>query len=189
MPRAGLNPERVVDLGCEIADEMGWDGLTLAAVAQRAGVRLPSLYKHVANADDLRTRIAVRALSGLRESLAAAVEDAPGQELDALARAYRDFARAHPGRYPAVVRAARPDEPELAAAGGALLEVINAALAGYGLAGDDLVDAVRILRSALHGFVTLEAGGGFRMARDVEQTFTRMVAGLDAALGALSARA
>ncbi|WP_448073911.1 TetR/AcrR family transcriptional regulator [Georgenia yuyongxinii] len=188
MPRAGLTPDRVVDLGCEIADEVGWDNLTLAAVAQRAGVRLPSLYKHVANADDLRARIAVRALTELRDALAAAVRAAPGAELDALARAYRDFARAHPGRYPAVVRAARPDEPELAAAGRALLEVIDDGLAGYGLTGEDLVDAVRILRSALHGFVALEAGGGFRLAREVEQTFTRMITGLGAALGALRTR-
>ncbi|KAE8763678.1 TetR/AcrR family transcriptional regulator [Georgenia thermotolerans] len=183
MPRAGLTPERVVELGCAVADDVGWDGLTLAAVAQRAGVRLPSLYKHVANVEDLRDRIAARTLDELRVALVPALER--GEGLAGLAHAYLAFARAHPGRYPAVIRAAGPDEPELAAAGGALLEVINGAMAAYGLKGDDLVDAVRIVRSALHGFVTLDAGGGFRMARDVGRTFERMVTGLDAALRAL----
>jgi AcrR family transcriptional regulator len=183
MPRAGLTPERVVELGCAVADDVGWDALTLAAVAQRAGVRLPSLYKHVANVEDLRTRIAARTLDELRAALAPVVTG--GEGLAGLAHAYLAFARAPPGRYPAVIRAARPDEPELAAAGAALLEVIEAAMAAYGLTGDDLVDAVRIVRSALHGFVSLDAGGGFRLARDVGRTFERMVAGLDAALKAL----
>ena len=37
-----------------------------------------------------------------------------------------------------------------------------AVLRGYGLEGDDAIHAVRIIRAALHGFVTLETGGGLR---------------------------
>ena len=32
----------------ELVDEIGWEQLTLAAIAARFGVRQPSLYKHVA---------------------------------------------------------------------------------------------------------------------------------------------
>ena len=64
----------------------------------------------------------------------------------------------------------------------ALAGVVFAVLEGYGLAGDALVDAMRMLHAALHGFVTLEDGGSFKMARDVDASFARLVAAMDVAL-------
>ena len=52
----------------------------------------------------------------------------------------------------------------------------------YELDGDDAIHAVRLMRSALHGFVALEAGGGFAMGQSVDETFDRLVALLDAGL-------
>ena len=46
-----------------------------------------------------------------------------------------------------------------AAAKGAV-DVVLAVLRGYGLEGDDAIHAARAVRSALHGFVALEAGAG-----------------------------
>ena len=61
MPRAGLTQTRVVEEGERIADEVGWSNLTIAALADRLGVRQPSLYKHIAGLDGLRRGIAMRA--------------------------------------------------------------------------------------------------------------------------------
>jgi Tetracyclin repressor-like, C-terminal domain len=44
----------------------------------------------------------------------------------------------------------------------------------YELDGDDAIHAVRLIRSALHGFVALEAGGGFAMGQSVDETFDRL---------------
>ena len=65
-----------------------------------------------------------------------------------------------------------------------VVEIVFAVLRGYGLAGEDLVHATRILRSTLHGFVALEAAGGFGLPDSVDETFTLLVDGLDAALRA-----
>src|SRR6266446_2747839 len=64
MPRAGLTPERIIWQAATVADEVGLDRLTLAAVAQRCGVSLPGLYKHVSGLDEVRRGIA---LVGVRE--------------------------------------------------------------------------------------------------------------------------
>jgi AcrR family transcriptional regulator len=188
VPRAGLSRTVVVTAAAELADEMGWERLTLAALAARLGVRLPSLYKHIDSLDGLRRDVAVLALRELGEVMsAAAVGRAGGTALRPVAAAYRDYGRHHPGRYAATVRAPAADDAEHAAAAETVLRVVLAILHGYGLTGEDAVDAARALRSALHGFVSLESGGGFGMPLDVGRSFTRLVDGLDTALDAWTA--
>ncbi|MBA2637496.1 MAG: helix-turn-helix transcriptional regulator [Solirubrobacterales bacterium] len=60
MPRAGLSPNVLVDEAALLVDEHGLEALSLSALADRVGVRPPSLYKHVAGADDLRRRLSAR---------------------------------------------------------------------------------------------------------------------------------
>ncbi len=182
MPRVGLTQERVVDEAAALADEVGYDGLTLARLAQRCGVRVPSLYKHVDGLGALRGLVAVRAVRELGDDLrSAAVGRARTDALSAVAAGYRAYARRYPGRYAATLRAPSSDDEALAVAGAAVLDVAFAVLAGYGIEGDDAVDATRVLRSALHGFVSLEGAGGFGMPHDVDRSFARLLAGLDAA--------
>ena len=185
MPRAGLSRAVVVDVGARLADEAGLDRLTLAGVAAQVGVRLPSLYKHVGGLEDLQRGVAVLALRELAERLsAAAVGRAGSDALRALAEAYRRYAQERPGRYAATLRAPASDGDEHTQAADVVVEIVFAVLRGYGLAGDDLVHATRILRSSLHGFVALEAAGGFGLPDSVDETFARLVDGLDAALRA-----
>jgi AcrR family transcriptional regulator len=181
VPRAGLSRAVVVETGARIADAAGLDRLTLAAVAQDAGVRLPSLYKHVGGLDDLQRGVAVVALDELAEHLTRAGLGRSGTAaLRALAEAYRDY----PGRYAATLRAPAPDDAQHARAAEKVVRVVFAVLGGYGLDGDDLVHATRILRSSLHGFVALEAAGGFGLPESVEDTYARLVSGLDTLLRA-----
>jgi AcrR family transcriptional regulator len=183
MPRAGLGPEVVVTAAAELADAEGLEALTLARVADDLGVRAPSLYGHVAGLPDLRRRIAARGARELATELrAAAAGRARGDALAAVADVYRTYAREHPGSYAALQRAPDLDDPEARAAAGELVEVVLAVLRGYGLEDDDAVHATRIVRAALHGFVSLEADEGFRMSLDLDESFERLVAVLDQGL-------
>jgi hypothetical protein len=80
------------------------------------------------------------------------------------------------------VRAPDPDDEEASAASAEVLETVARVMAGYGLEGTDAIDATRAVRSALHGFLSLEAAGGFGIPQDVDRSFERMVDLLDAAL-------
>ena len=183
MPRAGLNEAVVIAEAERIADEVGLGHLTMAAVAERLGVRQPSLYKHVANMADLQRSLALRAKWDLAGTLGrAAVGRARGDAVLSIAHAYRAFAKAHPGRYAAAERAPVPGDLEDEAASRAAAQVVFDVLAPYELRDDAAVDAVRALRSALHGFVTLETAGGFGLPVDIDRSFTRLVGGLVRAL-------
>lgn len=183
MPRAGLTAERVVAEAAVTADDFGFDRLTLAAVAERLGVRLPSLYKHIESLDGLRRDVAVLATRELGGELTrSAVGRSGGEALSALAGAYRDFGRRHPGRYAATVRAPAQEDAQHTAAVDVVLRVVLAVLGGYGLTGADAIDAARTVRAGLHGFVTLETAGGFGLPRDVDRSFERFLQATDIAL-------
>ena len=183
MPRAGLSTRRVVEEAATLADQVGLDNLTLAAIAERLGVRLPSLYKHIAGMPALQRELTIRAKVEMTGVFArATVGKSRGQALRALALAYRDWARQHPGLYAAGVRAPRDDDPEDQEASAAAAEVVFDALAGYELDDATAVDAVRTLRAALHGFIDLEATGAFGLDRPIDQSQAWMLDTLDAAL-------
>lgn len=183
MPRAGLTELRVTEEAEDVADEVGLTNLTLATVAARLGVRLPSLYKHLDGMDALQRLVAIRAKTELAAVLGqAAVGKAGVEALQAMSTAWRAWATAHPGRYAATVRAPEPDDAEHTEASNAAVQVAFAVLAGYNLTGDDAVDAVRTLRATLHGFITLEQAGGFGLPVDVDRSFDRLVGGLSATL-------
>ncbi len=182
MPRAGLSPDVVVAEAARVVDVEGPDGLTLAVLAKGFGVAVPSLYKHVGGLDDLHARLAVLAAGELAVRLRrAATGRARGDAVRALSHAYRAYATEHPGRYHHLLRS-RPDDPAYVDAAGEVLDVVSGVLAGYDLDGDDAVDAARFVRSALHGFVALEAADGFGIPLSVDRSFERVVDSLDAAL-------
>jgi AcrR family transcriptional regulator len=173
----------VVEEAERMADDVGFEGLTLAAVAERLGVRQPSLYKHIAGIAGLRRAIAVRAAAELTEVLGrAAVGRSRGDAIAAVAGAYREWGLAHPGRYQASQAAPVPGDAEYEKVGTDFVRMFSAVLSGFGLAGDDTVDAIRGIRSALHGFVSLEAGGAFAMPLDIDRSFRRLVSATVAAL-------
>lgn len=134
MPRVGLTPQVVVTEAAAVADEVGLDKLTLAAVAKRCGVSLPGLYKHVDGLDAVKRDISVLAVRELTAKLAAATSGVSGKEaLQALSVSYRDYAMAFPGRYSASVRAPAAGDREHEEVAVQAVGVIDTALKGYQL--------------------------------------------------------
>jgi AcrR family transcriptional regulator len=182
----GIDRARVVAVAAELADEVGLEALTLAAVATRLGVRLPSLYNHVAGLPGLHRELARLGARELLEQISrATIGKSEDAAVLALGQALRAYIVAHPGRYAASVRAPAADDLELQRLAQPIIDVVLAVLAPYGLDGDAAIHAVRGLRSITHGFATLELAGGFGLALDRDESFMRLlrayVAGLRSA--------
>jgi AcrR family transcriptional regulator len=178
--RAGLSTDVVVRAGADLADEIGFEQVTVSELSRSLGVRVASLYSHVGGSDDLRTRIALLALDELADLAADALAGRSGKDaLVAFAGAYRDFARRHPGRWAAMqIRLG----PEAAASGpGARhADLTRAILRGYGLTPADETHAVRLIGSVVNGFTALELGGGFdHSAPSPDRTWPRILDGVD----------
>jgi AcrR family transcriptional regulator len=183
MARAGLTSTLVISQAGDLADEVGFDNLTISALAQRLGVKQPTLYKHVTGTSGLHREMAVLAKLELADVMRRSAVGRSGDDaMIAISVAYRAWATKHPGRYAATVRAAAPGDEGDEAAGREAVEVVTSVLAGYGITGDDAIDVTRAFRAALHGFVSLEAEGGFGLPNDVDRSFDRLIRSLARAI-------
>ncbi|ELP62498.1 TetR/AcrR family transcriptional regulator [Streptomyces turgidiscabies] len=183
MPRVGLTAERLTRAGAELADEVGFDQVTASELARRFDVKVASLYSHVRNTQDLKTRIALFCLEELADQAADAVAGRAGKDaLTAFADVYRDYGRDHPGRA-AATRMRLDPETAAASAGVRHAQLTRAILRGYDLAEPDQTHAVRLLGSVFHGYTSLETAGGFsHSAPDPQETWTRILDALDTLL-------
>ncbi|ORI18932.1 TetR family transcriptional regulator [Rhodococcus sp. 1163] len=176
MARAGVTLSRLTEVAADMADEIGFQNVTMLAVARSFGVKDASLYSHIKNLRELRQRVSVASLSELADRVSDALAGRAGKDaLVAFANAYRDYAREHPGRYASTQFDLDPD---VAAASDARRHsaMSRAVLRAYALAEPDETDAVRLLGSTFHGFIALEAAGGFAYTpRESEDSWKRVL--------------
>ena len=177
--RVGIDKDAVVRAAAKIADDDGWDALTLARVAKKLRIRSPSLYNHVGGLEGLRRELKLLALRDLNAALSrATIGKSRDDAVRGLAAAYRAFVKRHPGTYAATMVAAPKNDPALEAAASHIVETILSVLSGYGLDRREGLHAIRALRSTVHGFAALEIAGGFGIPLDVDKSFDWLVSAL-----------
>jgi AcrR family transcriptional regulator len=158
----------------------------MGLLAERLGIKTPSLYKHVAGQADLAHRIGVLAMIEFGDAIRDATQGRAGSDaLAAGAQAMRKYVLEHPGRYAAgnAARPIGPDDP-LIQADERVRTSWSAMLRGYRLDPGQEIHAMRMLRSMLHGFATVEAAGGFQIDANVDNSFTWMINFIDRGLRA-----
>lgn len=188
MPRAGLDAATVTRAAAEVVDEVGYAGLTMGLVADRLGVRAPSLYKHVAGQADLGRRVAVLAVTEIGDALRDALQGrSERQALEAAAHTTRRYARGFPGRFAATlhVTATDPEDP-LHLAWLRVVESHSAILRGYEIQEKDTRHALLLLRSFLDGFSLIEPAGDMHTEDEIDVSFRWSIAFIDRGLRELS---
>ena len=174
--RPGLTPSVVLAEAAKLADARGFEQLSLAELAGRFHIKPPSLYNHIESLEALKRELAMMALRELADSLGkAAIGRSKDDAVRSLAGAYREFVKKHPGLYQATQRAMGEGDPELNRASDEVVNVCLAVLRGYGLDRRAALHALRGLRSAVHGFATLEVVGGFGIPLSIDESFAWLV--------------
>jgi len=174
--------DEIVEAGRSLIESAGLEGLTMQSVAERVGVKAPSLYKRVESRAHLIKLVAEDVIADLTTTLEASVrgEDA-WEDAVALARAFRRFAHRNPGAYGLIFSTLpeeiRPGAEHLAAASQSVLRTASS-LSGP----ENALEAARTLTAWAHGFVTLELSGGFHLGGDVDKAFDFGVSRLAKAL-------
>jgi AcrR family transcriptional regulator len=180
--------EAIVTAGRDLLEAEGLARLSMQAIADRVGVRAPSLYKRVSSRDDLVRLIAEATLADLSarlDAVAAASAGDPKQRLVELARAVRAFAHDRPAGYRLVFAPPSDDaaaSPETITRSAATVLTVAAELAGP----DDALEAARTATAWITGFLGMELAGAFRLGGEVDRAFEY---GVDRIAAALDRRA
>lgn len=155
---------RIVIAAKTIAEQEGWEAVTIRRLAAEIEHSQPVIYSHFASRDAIIAAVAVEGFGELATSLHGAISDdlAPSRALEAVATAYLDFALARPALCDAMfvlpidLRFARSDTPaELRRTFGTLMAVLEPFC-------QNVETAAEALWAALHGLAMLERHGRIR---------------------------
>jgi AcrR family transcriptional regulator len=178
-PRANLTKQTVVQAAAELLNAEGPEALSLGRLAEKLGIRTPSLYNHIDGLPGLRRELSILNARFLAERLSEAAIGQSGPELVmSVMQAMRAYIKENPGLYLSTLRASGAQayaDPELEQEEARNLKVGMAVMASFGLEGEEAIHALRGLRSLVHGFATLEISGGFGIPLDLDESFTRLV--------------
>lgn len=174
-----LNTETVVQAAVRLINAEGPGALTLNRLADQLGIQTPSLYNHVDGMPGLMNELSVCNARMFADRLSEAAIGKSGEDLfRSAAQAFRDHVKENPGLYLATLRASgtQPVVNEmLERQEQRVLKIGLVMMASLGLQGEDAVHGLRAFRSAVHGFATLEAAGGFGLPQDCDESFSRLV--------------
>ena len=147
----------------EVLVRDGPSGLTVRAVAARAGIAPMGVYNRLGGKDGLVEALLIRGFDRLRAALEA------GNEPDTLVRLrnsglrYREFALANPHFYAIMFEQARHESAEVAehaaACFGALVRNVELTAAAGQIVAPDPPEVAQQIWSAVHGAVALELKG------------------------------
>ncbi|MFE6509168.1 WHG domain-containing protein [Nocardioides sp. NPDC057767] len=200
MGRPGLNRTAVIAAAADLADELGFDAVTISVLARHLGIKSPTLYSHITGATDLRTAVTAYVLNELADTTTAAMSAGESRDLlIAYANAIRDFAHRSPGRYDATTRQRIPPAPgaesappsvdDAIAAGRRNADLALAVVRSYGVAETNQTYAVRLMSSLIHGYVTLELAGSFAHSEPPsEATWPDVLDDLDRTLARIASK-
>jgi AcrR family transcriptional regulator len=186
-PRAGLTPEKILDCAELLANQVGPMGYSMSDVASALSVRSPTLYHYFSSLDAVRIALARRSHAELSTVLGESIMGKSGHDAAyALANELRRFAHARTGLYLAAQTPPHVEDEAWFAEGMAVLETFHKALASFNLANEEERHAVRMLRSAVHGFVVLELENQFGPTQLLDESFKFLVRAVVVAIGKMS---
>jgi AcrR family transcriptional regulator len=166
----GVRARQLVAAGRALLEEGGPEALSMRRLAERVGIRAPSIYKHLRDKEELEAALVADGLREFAEACEAAADGA-ADPLAAIGRAYRGFARAHPHLYRLVND--RPLPRDRLPAG---LEDRAAAPLLAAVGGDP--DRARAAWAFAHGMVMLELTDRFPAGADLDAAWHSGLAAL-----------
>jgi AcrR family transcriptional regulator len=174
--RPGLDRSIIAQAAAELADEIGFDKLTLSGVAEHLGVRTPSLYNHVEGLDGLRRELFLLGVNELNMRLQrAALGKSKDEALSSMLMAYRVFAKERPGVYAATIHLPATDDLRIQSASKVIIDALLTVLEPYQLTYDEAIHAIRAFRTIGHGFTSLEVAGAFEMEQETDESYRRLI--------------
>ena len=170
--KAGLDKDIILKTAVDLADAEGIANVTLKALAEKLGVKPPSLYKHINGLEELNKALMLYGWKSLEKKVTrAAVGKSKEDAIRAIFYAYRDYVKEHPGVFEAMQWYNMYQSEENLQATEEIVAVLFQVLSAYDLQEEQKVHIVRMFRVFLQGFLMVEIHGGFGNPASITESF------------------
>lgn len=174
--RRRLNRDVIVREAAALCDEFGFEKLSIAALADRLGVRPPSLYNHIKSLDDVYRQMAVMGARLWTESIRKSVESSSAdQKIRAIADASRAFAREEPTLFFCATRKFADSGNEYLEAARPMMSIATEVYSDMAINPEKQDLAEYLFRCLIAGFISLEANNGLQPAQDLDKLFSDLI--------------
>ncbi|QXE00639.1 TetR/AcrR family transcriptional regulator [Terribacillus sp. DMT04] len=171
MPKMQLTQSKITDTALSIAEQQGFEAVTMANIARALSIKPPSLYNHFKNLEEIKIAMALIAQQKLYEALK------DQDTLLSLAKSYVNFSKLHAGLYTASLCGGTGET------GHAIVQLFATTPILAELEETERTHAIRGFRSMVHGFIDLQYYEGFKMDVDLEESLVKMVSVFERGLG------
>ncbi len=160
MGKKGLTKENIIEGAIKLVSEKGYKGFSLRELASTLDVKPASLYNHISGIEEINTEVGLFAIHELEDVLLRSIAGKNFRDaLMDISMAYRKFAMDNYQLYETILQLPMSDDELLK---GELHRVVKPFIMVLNLKvrEENLVNRYqRMLRSTIHGFITLEASG------------------------------
>lgn len=176
MQKRNLTKEKIFQAAFSLADEIGLNQVTFPKLAEKLGIKYPSLYNHFKNMDDLRIGMTVYLLNNLNSVLMKRLIGKSGEAaIREFAHVYREFAFENRTAYGLFMNIPSTEDKEVIRLAKEMSNIIYQILEFYIKDKTKLVHKGRSFRSLLHGFVSLYSFGYLHGEVNLEDSFQSMI--------------
>lgn len=157
-----ISKEKVIQITSDLVDKEGLNNVSLKTVAEKLGIRTPSLYNHITSFDNLLREVAHNGMRAMNEQMTQAVIGNSGVIAIKIASgAYFKYMIAHPGVYETIQWATWHGNNETSEIFDNYKSLLLKLLYSCNLKQEKTKEILDLLIGVLHGYTTMQLGKAF----------------------------
>jgi AcrR family transcriptional regulator len=173
-----LDRKKIIDAALSLTNSHPDSQLAMASLARSLGVLPPNLYKHFSSSEDLMDELTVLSFKRLKETILECSLGRHGDDaLRHIAMGVRKLARKHQGEFRLLMSASGKtvEQKQIRAElSGILARIFDPTDSNS----EDTIHRIRIFRSLIFGFISLELNNAFNAQISTDSSFEKILVSL-----------
>jgi AcrR family transcriptional regulator len=181
-----ITKEAVIHAASEIADADGLNKVTLKVVAEKLGIRTPSLYNHIESLDDLLREVAHNGMKAMNNQMInVAIGNSGDTAIKSVGVVYFNYIINHPGIYETIQWATWHGNEETAEIFENYKMLLVKLILSCNLKTQETDEILSLVMSVLHGYCSLQLG---KALKEPEKAIKGLTDSMDIVLSGIHAK-
>lgn len=172
MSRADIDKSVIINKAVELANEIGFEKVTLKLLASNLNIKPPSLYNHINGLEDLQKEVMLYGWKQLEERVIEAAIGVTGYDaLEAMGRTFYKYATENSGVFDAMLWYNKFQSDEMQDATKRIFSVIYKIFSTLNISQENCDHLIRTYRAFLEGYILLVNNNAFGHPLSIEGSF------------------